>query len=113
MEQATQLETIEISMAHAKGQMAMRDALVNLQKSPDFQLLILDGYFTDEAGRVVMLKSDPSMQGTEQQESLDKAIIAIGGLDQYLRKVYAMGNMAERTLRADAETLEEILQEDI
>jgi len=106
-----QLEQIEIGIEAAKAQVNKMEALLRLIDNKDFKTVIDEGYFKEEAARVVILKADPEMQEAKYQDQLDKSIIAIGHLRQYLRTVMQMGRMAERSIKDDEQTREELLAE--
>lgn len=106
-----QIEQIDISMEHAKTNINMMDALNKLTTNKDFKKVILEGYFKDEASRLVLLKADNSMQGEQEQTTIDKSIIAVGYLRQYFSTIMQIGSMAERALKDDEITREELLTE--
>ena len=106
-----QIEQIELSITAAKEKVAKMEALLRLIDNKDFKDIIDDGYFRDEAARVVILKADPEMQEAKYQDQLDKSIVAIGQLRQYFRSIMQMGRMAERSIRDDEETRQELLAE--
>lgn len=103
------IEQIELSMAHAKLSTDNMKALTKLLENPEFIKIVTDGYFKEEASRVVLLKADPSMK--EHREELDNQIIAIGYLRQYFHTIMQLGRMAEKAIADDEETREELLQE--
>jgi len=106
-----QIEQIELSIEAAKANVEKMEALLRLIDNKDFKDIIDDGYFRDEAARVVILKADPEMQEAKYQDQLDKSIVAIGQLRQYFRSIMQMGRMAERSIRDDEETRQELLAE--
>ena len=106
---AEQIEALEISIEQTKEAIAMLDALKALEKNKHFKKLISEGYFRDEASRLVLLKADPSMASPEHQKLLEDSIIACGHFRQYLSSVYQLGNMAAQALLSDEATREELL----
>lgn len=107
------LETIELSMKHAKKAIDSKVALERLTRNRDFKAIVLEGYFESEAVRLVLLKSDPNMQSDESQKEILKQIDAIGSLRQYLRNVMHMGDMAGKAMEDYEQSREEILQEEL
>lgn len=105
------LESIEISIEQAEQLIAKKEALTRLTANPDFKTLVLEGYFKEEASRLVLLKPDPSLQGDSDQKTISKSIDAIGYVRQYLNTIMQMGITAERTLYQDKQTREELLAE--
>jgi len=106
-----QIESVEISMDLAKKVVTRRDMLLRLYSNKDFEQLISEEYFTNEASRLVLIKADPDMQTKDKQKGIERSMVGIGALRQYFQVIMQQGNMAERALLADAETHEELLQE--
>ena len=111
MSNNTELEQINLTIEEAEKQIAKMDALDRLRENKDFQLLIENGYFKDEASRLVLLKADPNFQKEEDQIASDKMIIAIGYFRQYLRTIYQLGSIAKRSLDDYRDTRNEIMTE--
>ena len=107
------LGRIQISIENAKKAIDLAQALHRLHDNPDFKAVILDDYFHEEAHRAVLLKADQSMAPPEKQKAVDDVITSIGGLYNYFGKVYRLAEMSERALRADQETREELLEEQL
>lgn len=105
------LEAIEISLSEAKAKIALKNALDRLSDDINFQQVIINNYFVNEASRLVLLKASPAMQSNEDQQAIIKAIDAIGHFRQYLHSIIQIGNMAEKAIKDDEETKEEILRE--
>ena len=108
-----QIQSIEMSMEQAKKSIAARDSFVKLLKNRDFDKLIVKGYFEDEASKMVLTKALPDMQDAESQEAIMKSIDAIGHLRQHFIAIKQLGDTAERTLKNDEATKEELLQEQL
>jgi len=106
-----QLHQVEISVDQAKQSIKFAEALERLHSNKDFKEVILEGYFRDEASRLVLLKSDPEMQDKARQRDVMNAITAVGGLFGYFNKVFTFGTIAKRTLKEDEDTKQAILQE--
>lgn len=106
-----QIEEIEVSIQAAKEQVAKMEALLRLTENRDFKAIIDDGYFVQEASRVVILKADPEMQDEKYQKQLNNSITAIGSLRQYFRGIIQLGRMAQRSIADDELTREELLAE--
>jgi len=107
------LEQIELSLEHAKLSIDNMKALNTLSHDKNFVKLITEGYFRDEASRLVLLKADNSMQKEEHQATIEKSIIAVGYFRQYLSTIYQLGNMAEKAMADDEITREEIQAEEL
>lgn len=112
-EREAQLQQIEISLEDAQANVALAEKLNRLHKNKDFQELIIEGYFRDEASRAVLLKADPEMCEDREQKQLNDIITSIGGLRQYFHKVFRLGQMSEQSMEADKQTRQELLAEDL
>jgi len=108
-----QIENVEISLKMAKDIVARRDKLLRLYANQDFEQLISEDYFTNEASRLVLLMSDTEMQTPEKQASINNSMMGIGGLRQYFQTILQQGQMAERAIVADEQTHAELLKEAI
>lgn len=107
------LQEVEVSIDYAKKCIATRDALEKLTNNPQFKEIVLDGYFKEEAIRLVLLKSDPEMGDDASQKQIINGIDAIGAFRSYLRVIMQHGANMEKTLKADEATREEILSEQL
>lgn len=110
---AEQLKEVEISIESAKDAVARKEALKKLYSNKDFNRIILNGYFIDEAARLVRMKADPAMQTPESTRIVDNSIIAIGYLQQYLLKVDRVGDMAANSIRDMEETRVDLLADSL
>lgn len=107
-----QIEQIEINIERARDLISRADALDRLGSNPDFIRIIDEGYFKDEAVRLVHLKASPSMQGERTQIEIIKQIDAIGSLMGYFQTLSQQANLAESAITADQETIAEMLLEE-
>lgn len=103
-----QIEQLELNIEDAKEIVSRKRAVENLLKNDDFKKVITEGYFKDEASRLVLLKADMNYQTVESQSQMDKSIISIGYLRQYLSSLMQLGTMAENAIASDELTLEEL-----
>lgn len=108
MNQEAQLQEIEISLDTAKEVVALGQSLERLYTNPDFLKVIQEGYFKDEALRLVYLKGD-SVLDHSQQADVDNGIIAIGLLRSYFRKVFMQANQAQAAIDELEQVQTEIL----
>lgn len=106
------VQAIEENIRQAKLIAGKGEALERLRQNRDFKAVILDGYFKEEAIRLVHLKADPSMQSPDMQKSIVAQMDAIGSLNQYFTAVVQQGSIALKAISADEETRDEILAEE-
>lgn len=107
-----QIEQVEIGIEEAKHAIEMLKTLNRLQAHPDFQKIITEGYFKEEASRVVLLRGDLNAD-EEIEKHCDKQINGIGVLRGYFQKIRHYGSMAEKALADHQETREELLREQL
>lgn len=102
---------IEITIKEAEKFVALAKALDRLHANSDFKQLITEGFFKEEAIRLVHLKADPNMQKPENQENILKDIDGIGVLRNYFGAVYQRAEWAMNAIKDGEEELEELRQE--
>lgn len=111
MSNVTQVQEIEQSIEQAAVMVKFGLAVERLRTNRDFKAVITEGYFEQEAIRLVHLKADPSMQSAESQASIVKQMDAIGALSEFLRTKIYLAGMAKRSIETDQEALEELMSE--
>ena len=107
----TQLEEVEIQIEVAKSMQALRDNCILLQNTKAFKDVVEEGYFKEEAARLVMLKSASLNEATEAK--IDKMIVGIGSFHQYLALIMQRGADMDASLADHEKAREEILAEEV
>lgn len=102
------VEEIQLDIQEAREVMAQGERLNRLFNNRDFQAVILEGFFKEEAYRLVELKAAPQMQGEQQQAAIMQAIDAIGGLQQHFNKIRVMAEQARMAIEAGEQQLQEL-----
>ena len=100
----TELEQVEIQIDAARRIRALRDNCVKLMDSEYFKDVIDEGYFKEEAARLVMAKSS---------NLIDNMQYGIGALANFLEAVMRRGSEMDTALGEHEQTREEILAEGI
>jgi len=108
----TDLEQVEIQIDMANKLRKMRDTCVKLTASAPWKDVIDNGYFKEEAARLVMAKS-ASLIDESQQRSIDNMIVGIGSLSNYFDMIIRRGNEMETSMKDFEQTREEILAEEV
>jgi len=103
------LEKIELNIAQAKVLVEYSDALLKLEKNPEYIKIFEEDFFKNNIIRLVKLKAAPQVQDEKNQAYIDGQINAIGQLDQYLTGIRVQGNSAKVAMERDAEERELIL----
>ena len=107
----TDLEQVEIQIEMAQKLRKMRDNCVKLTASETWKDIISEGYFKEEAARLVMAKS--SNLTPEQIQLVDNMQYGIGALANYIESVMRRGAEMDQAIDEHEETREEILAEEI
>tara|TARA_Y100001949_G_scaffold66987_1_gene56705 strand:- start:89 stop:421 length:333 start_codon:yes stop_codon:yes gene_type:complete len=107
----TDLEQVEIQIDMAQKLRKMRDNCVKLTDSEPWKDIIGEGYFKEEAARLVMAKS--SHLTPEQMQLIDNMQYGIGALANYIESVMRRGAEMDQAIGEHEETREEILAEEI
>ena len=105
------MNEINVTIGEAEKQVHLASLVRKLEQNKDFRELILEGYFRDNASRLVMLKADKEFQTEDKQKSIDKDILGISVFGDFLRTVKIMGDMAQEAMEAHERTREDILAE--
>jgi hypothetical protein len=106
------VQAIEENIRQAKVIVGVGESLERLRENRDFKTVILDGYFKDEAVRLVHLKASPNMQSPDMQKSIVAQMDAIGSLSQYFTAVFQQASIASKAIASDEEARDEILAEE-
>ena len=109
---SNEVEAIQIDMEKAKSLVSKGEALDRLANHPDFITVISDGYFKDEAVRLVGLKASAQMAAPDKQNDIIKCIDSIGSLQQYLNATWQQAGMAQGAIDDAQEQLNEIALEE-
>lgn len=105
------LEQVELEIANAKQFISLKESLALLKENKYFKEIILEGYFKQEANRLVMLKVKDLPEISEK--SIDRMLIGISALNEYFDEIYRRGIQMESELKNYEDTREEILTEEI
>lgn len=105
------IKELEENIREARKLVDAGTALERLRENRDFQKIVLEGYFRDEAIRLVHLKTDPNMQSDERQRSILTQMDGIGALNGYFSMVLHQSYMAKKGILADEEAIEDIMNE--
>lgn len=105
------LKELDYRIKEGKKMVELGSALERLLNNRDFKRVILEGYFREEAVRLVSAKADVACQSGASQASILKQIDAIGCVQDYLRLIQHHASQAEKEVADHEETREEILAE--
>jgi hypothetical protein len=104
------IEMIELSIEEAKKMIEKKNLVEKLMRNREYRRIIEDGYFKEEAARLAGCSADPAME--QYRDDIFLGIQAISKLQQYMRTLVQMGNIAERDLNEHNEALDELRAEE-
>ena len=107
----TEIEQVEIQIDTANRIRKLRDNCVKLMNNKQFKDVIEEGYFKEEAARLVMAKS--SNLNPEQKQLIDNMIYGIGALSNWFESVMRRGAEMDQAIGEHEQTRAEILAEEI
>lgn len=107
-----QTKAIEANIKAARRLVELGDALERLKLNKDFKNLVMEGYFEQEAIRLVQAKSNPGLQSPEMQKAVLTQIDSIGNLNLYFQTIGQQAAMARKTIEQDEVELEELASEE-
>ena len=105
------LEQVEIQIEMANRIRKLRDNCVKLMDTSLWKDVIDEGYFKEEAARLVMAKS--SNMNADQKIMIDNMIYGVGALNNWVESVMRRGSEMDQALNEHEETREEILAEEV
>lgn len=108
-----ELQQLELNIKQSQKIVDLGESLERLVSNRDFKKVILEGYFEQEAIRLVHLKSDDNMQSSGSQYSIEKQMMGIGAFSSYLNTVRMRAQMAINALASDEQTRSELLEEGV
>lgn len=106
------IEQVELTIAEAKKIVDRGKMAEKLSRNPDFKKLVMDGYFVDEAARLVHLSHDPSLPENIRNTVL-RDMAGPAAFKRYMSALVLMGQNAEREILEHEETLEELREEEL
>ncbi|MDC3375250.1 hypothetical protein OAW27_00230 [bacterium] len=107
----TELEQVDIQIEAAQRIRTMRDSCVKLMSNKHFKDVIDEGYFKEEAARLVMAKSSNLTE--PQMKLIDNMQYGVGALANFLEAVMRRGAEMDQAIGEHEETREEILAEEV
>lgn len=102
-----QISKVEQEISDLEEAKKEYDTLRRLEENPDFKKIILEGYFLEDAARMLLLKDDPALS-EEQRKHLQADMCGPGALKRYFFKITQVGLSFEDSIMEAKETLEEL-----
>ena len=104
-------QEIEISIEAAKGAVERKNKLERLLENPDFKEVFEEGYFKNEAARLVSLLCDGDWRTEERRKEIIDDMLGISSVRQYIIGIRQMGKHLERQIAESESALEELRAE--
>lgn len=108
-----EIKELDASIQRSKEIVELGACLDRLSSNRDFRTIVQEGYFKQEAVRLVHLRADPAMQAKDRQDGINKQLDSIACFSQYLREVQQLASMAKRAIVADEATREQMAAEEL
>ena len=102
-----ELQEIEVSIDELQKHVDRRTMFERLMANKDFQQIIDQEYFIDEASRMLLLRDDPNLPA-DKKKFLEADMFGPGALKRYFFTIIQVGNMAESQIAEYRETMDEI-----
>jgi hypothetical protein len=111
MSEQPTVQQIEVTMEHCRKAIKDGEMLDRLMANKDFKEFFIEGYFKEEAARLVAFKARPELQSENTQKAIDRDISAIGVLQEHFNSVRQMAEQARITLEQGQAALDELEEE--
>lgn len=108
----TPTEELNNVIKYSQANLKRLEALNRLRNNKDFKDIVMEGYFKEEAIRLVHLKSDPASQTNDKQTAILRDIDAIGTLASYFNTIVIIGDRAQKSIEESNQTLYDIAKEE-
>jgi hypothetical protein len=105
-------KNIQVDLESANTQVSLSESIQRLMKNRDFKKVMTEGYFKDNAVRLVTLKGNPEFQSAEDQAHLIKEMDSIGSVQNYLQAQLTMGHQAAGAIEDYEEELERLREQE-
>lgn len=106
------MDELNVDIQTAKDYVAKKNSLIELYNNKHFKAIVEEGYFKDEAARLVMAKGNTGLNA-EQQNAITNMMYGVGALASYLDGIHRRGNEMEATLKDHELEVERISEEEI
>lgn len=103
---ATEVEELELEISQAQEMKGRGEAVKRLLDHTDFNAVVMEYWFKDEAVRLAHLVSDPQLTD-HQRACVQRDIEAIGGFRRFLQTTEMFGFQAAQSLQEHEEALAE------
>lgn len=107
------IKELEANIESAKESIELGASLERLFSNRDFKKVVLNGYFKEEAVRLVHLKGAPESQNSDAQMSIVNKIDAISSFSNFLKDIARDAELADKTVSLDEQTRNEITFEEL
>lgn len=102
-----ELQELEVSIDELQKYVDRTAILERLMANKDFQQIIEQEYFVDEASRMLLLRDDPGLPA-DKKKFLEADMYGPGALKRYFHTIFQVGQMAKAQIAEARETMDEI-----
>lgn len=101
-------EVVEATLEHDRIAVRKHEKLKKLLSNREFRAIVEEGYFKEEAARLVLMIGDPSAKHV--RDEIQNALTGISYFNQYLRGIQQLGEVARNQIPENEELLDELRQ---
>lgn len=102
-----QIQELEVSIENLQEAVDFAAKVRRLSQNKDFQEVVEQGYFINEASRMLLLRDDPSLP-QDKKINLEADMYGPGAFKRFLFVIIQQGMMAESQIAEFKETMDEI-----
>ena len=106
-----EIQQIHLSLESAKEIVKLGQEAAALATNPTFAKLVLQGYFVDEAARLVHLYGDPNIS-PDIRVKIERDLAGPACFKRYLQTIVARGRNAENEIQSYLASIEELHEMD-
>lgn len=94
----TELQLEEVDVKETLYWVDLYNSLQKLKENPDFQKVILEGYFKEHAVRNVSLLANEQIKRSGHRPDVMEALIGISSLNDFFDTIKGMGGYTQREI---------------
>lgn len=106
----SEIEQLELAVDKAREMVERRDMVLKLSKNREFRKIMSEGYFVDEAARLVAISGE--LAHKPHRDEIFDSIKAISHVRQYFSDIVRLGNIAENEIDSSEEYLADMRGDD-
>lgn len=102
----SEVQQLELAVEKARELVERREMVLKLSKNREFRKIVTEGYFVDEAARLVSISGELSHK--PHRDEIFDSIKAISHVRQFFSDIVRLGDIAEREIASSEEYLTDL-----